>query len=936
MLSEEIYKSFLQTVVKSGVFSEDELAFEADHISDETLKAIKSKKRIDHRLPYLARISGKGGTDSNGVRYEEWHNVSMLEHATSVARGALVFAERDLLMADNDISEVELAVRLARITVVGFLHDADKMLGQARRMLDANDVHKLMERYKVEAFLIHWNASISADWMLAMIDEAEVSRAGRIVPGGVMLSMSDRSDACYVRCADRIEGKFLKEGPCTAIEELNTFHNFRAPKVWRDQWKILDIFQPHVPFLLEALQIGFANGCKEIANIPPLIEIYRDGRLIIVLPSEYFQEICDAALKEIARLFCPIPRVEVNHRFSIELRDARTTIETLESAVIDKPKLLAVTAKVLTDLEDIRSKIDDELGKYQIDILWPAPDKASGAYTVLNPKQEDDGHLSVFSNAKMLAVVLGHKTLAETTLNAHERENKLLELLDEYEVMVPNSIRVLDDKITRRTLISLIAASACKHEPDLEEALFGQAGFLEYLLDGKGSISGINASLPLDSSEQFVKPVRAMLYHAIDGQFVAGVEDYERRCHFTNMPVQEKARYKSKAEGIYALKVSAFSGREGRPESHRSSSIKGTYLSPLARAEHVLRFRANNMHDGKQTCFLLSSPSVSGLFASLILGSDTEITGISTFDLNTLDPSKVRVSFSAFDQFERRVLIGRYESHETKLADNLKMIWRIFEASLRTGRPIHVFQGAPYEVRDRVYFDALPHEVERGLGKKGFRIEELTAMRDKLRIWSEVSQVNGLGIAAAKAIMDPATRTAALCKAIDHIDRTEQRNTDLLRFKLLNQAHELIMNDTQASPIVRFARAMTGFQSSPHRKSSQSDRTRGMRLAIEALDSVSVFETTDRETMICAIIAEIENAAERETDKQYTARREDEPEHKEALTRAAGIFADEIWPDVFRRRVPDSKTRRSAISIYRVAFERAHQIRKSGEAVYPK
>jgi hypothetical protein len=128
---------------------------------------------------------------------------------------------------------------------------------------------------------------------------------------------------------------------------------------------------------------------------------------------------------------------------------------------------------------------------------------------------------------------------------------------------------------------------------------------------------------------------------------------------------------------------------------------------------------------------------------------------------------------------------------------------------------------------------------------------------------------------------------------------------------------------------------MTGYQSGPHRESSQADRTRGMRLALEALDAVSIAGTTDRETMICAVVAEIENAAQRETGKQFTARRDGDPTHREALSRAAEIFADEVWRDVFKSRPPDSKARRSAVGIYRVAFERAHQLRKDGQAVFP-
>lgn len=942
MLSHEIFRSFLKTVVRDGVFSEDELARGEVPLGDGIMKAIRTRKRLDDRLPYLARISGKGGTDSRGVFHESVRNVSLLEHVTSVARGALVFAEQDLRAAGNQGSEAALGVRLARVLAVGFLHDADKMAGRGRELIDEEMVADLMRRYCVGTFLDDWNAGASSEWMLAMIDQAEVSRAGRLQPGGVMLSPADRADAAYVRCADRVEGKFLAGGPRAALAEFEAFGGFRTSSALRSRWRVIDICQPHIPFVLDALHIGFANGCRELAGVPPLIETHQDGRLIAILPGGHFKAICAHALDEVKRRFRTVPRVSVNTRWAIGLHDARTTVETLRDATSEervKARILSLASAFAAEDADLRAVIDEAAGDFGLSVAWPPAERMTGAMTALLPAREDSHHEAAFGKARMLAVALRCKApdnvaLANATPDPEARETALLNLLEEHGIDVPDAFKRLDDAITRRSLLALVAGGACGREPDLDDAVFGEAGLLERWLNGTDSCAGLNARFPEDTSAQFVEPVRHMLEQALDGRFVPSSEDAPRRCHFTNTPVEEDARYRSKTEGIYALKVSAFSGREGRPESHRSTR-SGTYLSPLARTEHALRFRDNHQRDGMHVSFLLSSPSVSGLFASLTLGPDADIADISTYELRTLDPRKLRRTFSAFDCFERRILIGRYEAHETGLAETLDMVLRIVEASLRTGRPIHVFQGAPHEVCDRVYFDSLPHEIERGLGRRGFRIEELKAVRDQLRTWSQVCGVNGLRAAAATAMMDPDTRLAALCEAVDRIDRSGNAGHGPLRFNLLQQAQELIMTDIKTSPIVRFARAMTGFQSAPHRESSQADRTRGMRLALEALDSVSVAGTTDRETMICAVVAEIENAAERETNKQYTARREGDPAHKEALTRAAEIFADEVWPDVFRTRAPDSKARRSAVGIYRVAFERAHQLRKAGEAVFP-
>ena len=135
------------------------------------------------------------------------------------------------------------------------------------------------------------------------------------------------------------------------------------------------------------------------------------------------------------------------------------------------------------------------------------------------------------------------------------------------------------------------------------------------------------------------------------------------------------------------------------------------------------------------------------------------------------------------------------------------------------------------------------------------------------------------------------------------------------------------MTDSKTYVIARFACAMTGFQSAPHRFSEPGTAEIGMRRALEALDSVRAARTTDRETVICAVVGKIQNSPPLAPVRH--------PALRAALTCAAEIFVDEVWPVVFKSRQPSDKARSHATHIYRLAFEHAHQLRKSDETVFP-
>ncbi len=945
MIADDIYKTFLKTVVAQGVFSEGERARDIRPLSEKNAKDILEGKRVDHRLPWLARMSGKGGRDAKGVLHTEWHNVSLLEHVASVVRGALVFAEHDLWADDPTIDPNVFSARLAKIAAVAFLHDADKMAQISRtELVSVETVETLMKRYHVPSFLDAFGVGVTPAWMLAMIDSVEVSRGGRIATGGVSLSPSDRNDAAYARIADRMDGLYLRGGVEAALSELAAFEGFRTNAL-RNGWLPLILRQPQFPFLLDALQISISNACQAIGDLPPLIESHQDGQLVVVVPEVHADAIVEAALHEMRREFGAAPRVDVNTRLAIDLLDGRADPESLRDALADpalRGKALAMSKRAVLLEDSVRGGLEEALDAAGATISWPNADKVGATFAPL-PGLDDDHHREVWTRAAMLVVGMRccpskNPVLAKRTKSEKAREIDLVGTLQSLGVDIPSAILGLNDGMTRLSALALFAATKSLDDADLEESLFGPSGVLAAWFEGDTQHAGINARIPDDAVGVYLGPIRDMVEQSRQGRFHAGNEEAIRRCHFTAAPVHaEKDLYVSLSEGVYGLKRSAFSGREGRPENHRSSAAVGTWISPLARAEHHLRFRRNGRGAGDLP-FFISSPTTTGLFASLTLGRDTEIVEISTYELRKVEAKKVAVPFTVFDTFSKRIHIGRFESQEIKLADVLDMVLRLVEAARRSGRAIHVFQGLPYEVRDRVYFDALPHEIERGLGKRGFRLEELDELHRNLQTWTNIARTQGLGVTAATAIMDPATRLEGLCLAVSALDRIDDPGLFSLKMDLLQQAKEIVMTDSTHSPIVRFARAMTGYQRALLGGSSGDSRSvqeRGMRLAIEAIDKLGTIDQADRETIICAVVAAIDDAANRESDKKFVARREDDPSHREALTRAAEIFADEVWPLTFKGRSPASRARASAIGIYRVAFDRAHQMRKAGDNVFP-
>ena len=104
----------------------------------------------------------------------------------------------------------------------------------------------------------------------------------------------------------------------------------------------------------------------------------------------------------------------------------------------------------------------------------------------------------------------------------------------------------------------------------------------------------------------------------------AADEDAEGRCHFTNAPVSRSARIDGKT-GLYGVKVSAFSGREGgRRVSDRAASetLVSPWRKPSISCGGCGSCRRAGRPTGGRSRLTIASPTTAGLFGALPFGND--------------------------------------------------------------------------------------------------------------------------------------------------------------------------------------------------------------------------------------------------------------------------------------------------------------------------
>ena len=311
----EVYGAFLDECVMAHV-REDRVGAPAE----------SSTGKIDGRPVRLVTISGKGGWSDDPVLRERWaknDNISLLDHALSVARGALMFWLADAPRPWSNESDLARIERLAwAVVCIGFLHDIDKDLGLRRgEKIREDAVAERMHRYGIDEFLRH-RLRISPAAMLNYIEEVEGTQAARS-PTAPDFDRRIAAACRYIELADKLEGLFTSRTPDGGIDGV--LASLRDPGRWPvlqdpalKEWDKVEIHDHLHVFLLDRFQRALSTACTEIAGRLPLIEIVHDGRLLSVIPQEHASAIKDLALDGFLQALPYRLRFSVNNRLACE------------------------------------------------------------------------------------------------------------------------------------------------------------------------------------------------------------------------------------------------------------------------------------------------------------------------------------------------------------------------------------------------------------------------------------------------------------------------------------------------------------------------------------------------------------------------------------------------------------------------------------------
>lgn len=946
----DLYTDFLNDVVIGHVFSEEELTRGSGPLEAGRRLEIERRQREDTRSPALARISGKGGWVPDAEKRESYGaftNVSLLDHVTSVARGAVQFAEMDLT-AGRERSAQDLLRRLAVVASVAFLHDADKMLGLTRQgVLDADSIAGLMRRFGVDKFLRKHGAALSPAQMLALVEEVESSQAGRLET----LPREHWHDAKYVKLADRLDSIFLKTRPTKpdevvgaagVLRELGRFAELDTDAVrgGADGWRVIELRDPHTPFLLDAFQAALSAACHDHHGAPPLIETHHDGRLLVILPHRGSDAVINQALGRITRRLGARIKVATNARGKVDLLDAPGTLDDLRHSVgsMQARERESVLRAGIDALREHGRSIDAFLRP--VGFLPQTPDLAAYPGRLVpiwtGTAGLDESLKRIHRDAALVNAVLSCDD-PPTRLgipNAAQRERELRNLLAEQGELAeaPSWFDALPAD-TRRALLSAFAAATARSDDALHEALLGPDGLAALWLEGREGRPGLAAKID-PAGVRLRGAVEAHYRALLAGRFIAADETQGGRCHFTNAPVPRSARIDGKT-GLYGVNVSAFSGREGRPESLRSPQSE-TLVSPVAEAEHRLRKLeyedGGRSAKGRKVAVRVTSPTTAGLFGALAYSNDADVTEFALSDVLRARIEPGRLTYNSAEAARRRTRIARFEDWPTRLGTSgtepgqIAFVAMAFAAAQRTGRPVHVFRGLPRPHPEFVAFDALPQTIKTLLRGTGFRLEQIPSRLALLRGIEAVIETTGFGQALALRLCDPDTRFGTACDALARAERkladnaTDQRLPGIRAFatNLLGDPDTMPSSNDRA--LFDFGEAMALAQRIPIRTDGGNVAELGMRTALDTVKVLERMGETSDESLVGGITGEIEDVL---TRRELVARgelRNGRP-LREVIEAAARVFVGEVWHGAFGAAVPSSRNRRVALATYRFAFQ---------------
>lgn len=929
----EVYGALLEEVVERHVIKDRE-----DVPLGKERKQKLEKGLIAHpNVVRLLTISGKGGfAAANGGDenpHARFYNITLLDHLLSTARGATVFAAFEWLSQNPGMDTTILKRRLRVIAAVAFLHDLDKDLGLLRNTpLTDEMVRGAMDRYGLDPFLAVADVVLQPDQMRYLIEKAEATQAHRHPPK-VLPPRELESLPLFVRLADQLDGIWCLDDPVngglTGVLKRIASEECVLKSGFLRSWKPVRLFDPHHPFLLDELQRHLSYAAAR-AGVPPLIETHRDGELFMLL----HEQSADAAIERAVKRLCQ------NLPFQLEMKVSNRGIPSLYNKSPTHGELAGsiktLNRRDLSELFKIRTPLvpqvmeplDDLLAGHGVAPRWPKSMRASLVSLYNTFEDRDEGIKEVLCEAAHLTLLLNLKVDAGSKSGIpdyNNREQAVLNLLPEgppdWIAKIGRHIPDAPDQ-SRRTLTALWVTALARQDRELWEAVWGDSGLLKCWLEGESGKLGMRQYIT-GRGAQVASGLERRLTQLLAGRRVAPEDESANgHCIFTGEPAPSDEPI-DQALGLYGVKVSAFSGREGRPERITSERAH-TIVSAVSVGEHKIRANVHEELGGKEDGVpsLISSPTTSGLFGGLALTDDESIPAMSVYDITRLEIKKGHI-IKETDIHRNRFRIARFEGMPEKLADQVKKLQVLLKACRRIGRPLHIFRGLPTPEKSYFFYDAMPRALVELLGMKALRLEQIPTALKHLKLAQLLLEGQGLGYDAFRRYTDPQTRFGALCLAWCQLRDKGKVSRDVLSdFESEYRSYKEENNmSEQDGALVRFGLAAAGIQGRPSPEASANEELMVLKVAMDAVTAARRLGQMDEASLVCAVAGELET--------NLTRRGKTWLDHSGALRKrcveVAELFVKEVWLGALKGKTPGQNDRRVMASIYRMAFVMAHR-----------
>ena len=382
--------------------------------------------------------------------------------------------------------------------------------------------------------------------------------------------------------------------------------------------------------------------------------------------------------------------------------------------------------------------MDELLADLNLKPQWPAS-SGQTTFPYADPSQLGDMERQCLRKAASLALLLNLKLVkAKNVPDYLCRETQLLYLVA---IPLPEWIASIDNKAasSRRILMALWVMVQAEQNTKMRDAIWGDAGLLQQWLEGNETYTGFNTFFE-DQGTQVLHSIKHHFSALMTQQRLtvpkmpktAAQRKKQGHCIFTDAPSDLCIADKMK---LYGVKVSAFAGREGRPESVVSAAKGQVHISYVSLAEYKLRQAAFTVQGGKSSGVqtLISSPVTSGLFSGLILDNEQSLQALSVYDLQRKKIVKGKVNYQGLENYRKRYRMARFEQMPNKLSEQIDLLRLLLSSCLRIGRPIHIFRGLPTPQKAFFYYDAMPATLLKLLTFKSLRIEQIpSAIRQLL------------------------------------------------------------------------------------------------------------------------------------------------------------------------------------------------------------